>query len=381
MTLAVFVVLVASSHSSSLASSHSSSIDRETINFDFAWRHLLGEPAQSRTCGALEPGVNYGTGGARVDNVASAADCCALCAKSGSCAAWDFNTVVHDCWLKTDATGRANNSERISGRIPQPATPAAATVGFDDAAWELVDVPHDMLIKEHVMVNNTGSQGYRARNVGWYRKHFTLPADWSGSAVWLYIEGSFHVTTAWLNGESLGTHDAGYTSFWLRLDGKATVWGGANVLSLHVDASSGTGWWYEGGGLMRHTHLVRAPKLHIEPDSAWAHANVTAFAAPRPLPSHGAAASATLYAALSVANERAAASPVSLAAQVFTEAGVLVASAPPSPSVSVDAGHAETLAIRTEIAAAELWSVGRPFLYTVVLSVSVGGQVIGRRNE
>ena len=41
---------------------------------------------------------------------------------------------------------------------------------------------------------------------------------WSGKSVWLYIEGSFHATTAFLNGADIGFHEAGYTSFWLRLD-------------------------------------------------------------------------------------------------------------------------------------------------------------------
>ena len=49
-------------------------------------------------------------------------------------------------------------------------------------------------------------------------KHFALPADWKGSSVWVYIEGSFHITNAYFNGMHLGEHTAGYTSFWLRLD-------------------------------------------------------------------------------------------------------------------------------------------------------------------
>lgn len=32
------------------------------VNFDFAWRHQLGMSAPPRPCGAIEKGVNYGTG-------------------------------------------------------------------------------------------------------------------------------------------------------------------------------------------------------------------------------------------------------------------------------------------------------------------------------
>lgn len=81
------------------------------------------------------------------------------------------------------------------------------------------------------------------------------------------MKGAFHRTTAWLNGAEIapargapdGVHKAGYTSFWLRLDTAPDVkFGGENVLALFVDASDGTGWWYEGGGLMRHNFLIKA---------------------------------------------------------------------------------------------------------------------------
>ena len=90
-------------------------------------------------------------------------------------------------------------------------------------------------------------RAYLPRNTGWYRKHFKLPSSWSGKSVWLYIEGSFHATTAFLNGADIGFHEAGYTSFWLRLDNTTVHYGDTeNVLALYVDASFGTGWWYEG---------------------------------------------------------------------------------------------------------------------------------------
>ena len=180
-------------------SSVAASDAREKINFDFAWRHFLGDP---------------------------------------------------------------------------PGTPHKAD--YDDSTWPLIDAPHDMLMgqRRQFIVSNK-NQGYIARGSGWYRKHFSLPAEWENSgAVWVYIEGAFHVTSAWLNGKPLGaTHKAGYTSFYLALHASGSAaWGQPNVLALHVNASSGTGWWYEGGGLMRHLWLVRtASRVYAEPDSAWAH--------------------------------------------------------------------------------------------------------------
>ena len=65
------------------------------------------------------------------------------------------------------------------------------------------------------------------------------------------------------------------TAFWLRLDNVSGVkfGGDENVLSLYADASTGTGWWYEGGGLSRHNWLVRASPTHIEQDGAWVYTN------------------------------------------------------------------------------------------------------------
>ena len=47
------------------------------------------------------------------------------------------------------------------------------------------------------------------RSVGWYRKHFSVPSDWKGSTVWVYIEGVFHESTFYLNGKQLAFHPAG----------------------------------------------------------------------------------------------------------------------------------------------------------------------------
>jgi len=137
------------------------------------------------------------------------------------------------------------------------------TSGFDSSLWELVDAPHDMLIEQKPdATKGDPKMGFYPRGAGLYQKEFRLPGEWKGTSVWVYIEGSFHKTNSWFNGQHLGEHVAGYTSFWLRLDDANPNWGGENNLTLHVDATSGTGWWYEGGGLMRHNYLISASPLH-----------------------------------------------------------------------------------------------------------------------
>ena len=70
--------------------------NRETVNFDFAWRHFLGSPTgnYSRVCTAGTKGINYGLGGRRYGNVDTPEACCAKCAEQPSCGCWDLNIQV-----------------------------------------------------------------------------------------------------------------------------------------------------------------------------------------------------------------------------------------------------------------------------------------------
>jgi hypothetical protein len=274
------------------------SASREVVNFDFAWRHHLGHdsgpsPAppspRQANCTAGEVGVNWGTGGRSHSNVHDVGKCCALCAADPSCGCWDLNTKEGECWTKSECANKVSEKDRTSALLPGanptpgPAPtpggtpPSQALPGFDDSKWLLVDAPHDMLIHQAYDPNGSGKMAFIHRNVGWYRKHFKLPAEWKGSSIWIYFEGVFHETTSYVNGKQINYHKQGYTAFALRLDDVPGIKYGdeENVLAMFVDASTGTGWWYEGGGLSRHNHLIRANPVHIEQDGAWVYTNST----------------------------------------------------------------------------------------------------------
>ena len=141
---------------------------------------------------------------------------------------------------------------------PPPAPsdhPPQAATEFDDSSWTAVDLPHDM------NMGNAGVEGgaaanldlcpggcsgrsYIQRHTGWYRKHFNLPADWQGSHVSVVFEGAFHYSMVYVNGQLLTNHTCGYTSFDVPLNAAPLKFGGANVIAVYSDATSGTGWWY-----------------------------------------------------------------------------------------------------------------------------------------
>ena len=100
---------------------------------------------------------------------------------------------------------------------PPPPPPPGSTcaggctaVDYDDSRWATVDAPHDMLIQGSVRESNPG-QAYLPRPIGWYRKHFYLPAGWRGRSVWIRWYGVFRTTAMFVNGQPLaqGSHGSG----------------------------------------------------------------------------------------------------------------------------------------------------------------------------
>lgn len=178
-------------------------------------------------------------------------------------------------------------------------------------------------------VSNT-YHGYMNRTTAFYRKHFSVPASWRGTAVYVDFGGVYHYAQVWLNGVLCGTSSSGYSRFVVRIDnctvnttpaearlsgggessravlrysadstaspspvspkganssnssgdggggsgtdtGSGGNGGSANVIAVRADASYGSGHWYEGGGIYRPARLVSTPLLHFEFDSITAH--------------------------------------------------------------------------------------------------------------
>ncbi len=70
--------------------------------------------------------------------------------------------------------------------------------------------------------------------IGWYSRSMTIPDAWQGKRVFLVIGAADWRTTAWLDGDSLGTHQGGYTPFAFELTGGAR-WGMPQTLAIRVD--------------------------------------------------------------------------------------------------------------------------------------------------
>ena len=69
--------------------------------------------------------------------------------------------------------------------------------------------------------------------VAFYRRTFTVPANWEGKIVRLHFGAVNYLTEVWLNGEVVGSHEGGFTPFEFRVD-SLIVPGKENTLILRV---------------------------------------------------------------------------------------------------------------------------------------------------
>src|SRR5579859_6140842 len=196
-------------------------------------------------------------------------------------------------------------------------TPDSLGPSFDDSTWQRVDVPHDYIVEGRVDSKADEAHGYLPVEPAWYRKTISIPAADQGRRLWLEFDGVYRDSQMWLNGHFLGRHVSGYTSF--RYDMSEVAKPGANnLLVVRVDPTRFEGWWYEGGGIYRHTRLVFVAPIHVAP---WGVQVVTRVSDP----GDGVHADARLQITTTLANDAADGDRATVLSEVIDADGVVVA--------------------------------------------------------
>jgi beta-mannosidase len=95
---------------------------------------------------------------------------------------------------------------------------------YSDADWHEMDLP-----------NNWYLAGLNYHGVIWFRRRFTVPAEWEGRVVRLRFEGVDYYAQVWLNGEPLGRHEGYFQPFQFDVQDLLN-YGGENVLAVRVDS-------------------------------------------------------------------------------------------------------------------------------------------------
>ena len=138
---------------------------------------------------------------------------------------------------------------------------------FDDATWRMQHLPHDWSIEGPFDKNNPtgGAGGFLPAGVGWYRKHFTLPAADKDQRVFIDFDGVMANSDVWINGFHLGKRPYGYVGFRYELTGHLNFGDKVNVVAVRADNSGQpASRWYSGAGIYRHVRLVVTDSVHIE---------------------------------------------------------------------------------------------------------------------
>ena len=146
----------------------------------------------------------------------------------------------------------------------------AAAADHDDSAWRELDLPHDWVVEGPFDANENHAQGYRPRGISWYRRHFKLPVEDKSRHLELQFDGVATHCTVWINGTLVHRNWCGYTSAYIDITPFARYGNELNTIAVRVDANAMEGWWYEGGGIYRHTWLVKRSPVHIITDGVYA---------------------------------------------------------------------------------------------------------------
>lgn len=156
-----------------------------------------------------------------------------------------------------------------------------------------------------------------------------------------------------------------------------------------------SGWWYEGGGLYRRVHLVRASRVHIVQDGLFAYSNLTwpteahattPGAAPSGAPARQ-ALSATVHASAEVVNS--ADEPRTVCVHFSLEApegaahggAARAAVSTAARTLTLRPGDSITVTATLHVATPLLWSAASPSLYTVRASVRPSSDVAAGSDE
>ena len=263
------------------------------------------------------------------------------------------------------AADRATAPFDAGWRFLKSDAPGAEQPDFADAAWRTLDLPHDWSIEGPIAQNNPADKagGFFPTGIGWYRKTFTVPADFAGRRVSIEFDGAMANSSVWLNGQLLGQRPFGYVPFSYDLTSALKTGPGAsNVLAVRLDNSAQPAVrWYPGNGIYRHVRLVATDAVHIVHNS-------TFITTPQVSD-----AEATVHVRTTVVNESAKPQVVSL--QVMLINGNVASSTPQSVSAApqtIAPGKSADFEQDIVVHNPTLWSIASPALWSADFRVLDG---------
>jgi beta-galactosidase len=156
--------------------------------------------------------------------------------------------------------------------------PGAEQTAFDDSKWTDISTPHTWNATDTYdeLISHSGGERHEYTGIGWYRKHFRLPAGANDGKVFLEFEGLRQAARFWVNGKFAGLYENGVTPIGLDITSFVHFGDADNVIAVKVDNSdhykeqaTGAEYEWEGrafnpnyGGLNHDIRLILTGKVY-----------------------------------------------------------------------------------------------------------------------
>lgn len=273
--------------------------------------------------------------------------------------------LFDDSWLFSRFGLQADGTS-----VPEPVK--LQNLEIDDSSWKKLDLPHDWAIEGPFRIELTGETGKLPfKGIGWYRKHFTVPASDVGKRIFLDFDGAMAYAQIWLNGQFVGTWPYGYNSF--RMDLTPFVkFGQKNLVAVRLDTEKWDSRWYPGAGIYRHVWMVKTNPVHV---AHWG----TYITTPEVSDT-----SATVKMDVTIDNQGESSVVATVQTQIFeldsnNKPGMKMASFNQSQIKIGAKGNITTTSVAT-MKNPKRWDLMSPNRYLAKTTVSVGGKVIDTYN-
>lgn len=242
----------------------------------------------------------------------------------------------------------------------------------NDASWRKLDLPHDWAIEGPFRIELKGETGKLPyQGIGWYRKHFKVPAEDAGKQIFLDFDGAMANAQVWLNAQYVGTWPYGYNSFRMDLT-PFLKFGEQNVVAVRLDTEKWESRWYPGAGIYRHVWMVKTNPVHV---AHWGTYITTPEITDK---------SASVKMEVTVDNRSENRIEALVNTDIFeldekNKPGSKVGSFNQS-TVKIEAGAKETISTNAILKNPKKWDIISPNRYLAQTTISLGGKIIDTYN-
>lgn len=239
--------------------------------------------------------------------------------------------------------------------------------GYDDSAWEKVDLPHDFSMSQGFSAEGTEAEsGNMPGGTGWYRKWFNLYDYYSGDRIILNFDGAYQHTYVYVNGQYVGENHYGYNSFSFEISDYVICSNTSlNLIAVKVVNDVPSSRWYSGSGINRDVTLTLTGPVHV------------ALYGPQITTPDVKNGGGTAKAEVDIHNSSAISKKVTVETTILDSSLTPISETKTSPLITVPAKTEKFITLEPEIENPKLWSPDNPNIYTLktVIKDEAGTQI------